>query len=67
MISLRGKQLVALYLLMQSNEEELDQTLQVLFHKIQQDLFTELSIEEMENLEDLYKNKIDVLEKRGYI
>jgi len=67
MISLRGKQLVALYLLMQRNEEELDQTLQVLFHKIQQDLFTELSIEEMENLEDLYKNKIDVLEKRGYI
>jgi hypothetical protein len=67
MISLNGKQAVALYLLLQKHEDELDPNLQLLFHRIQKDLFTTLSIEEMESLEDLYKNKIDVLEKRGYI
>lgn len=67
MISLSGKQVVALYLILQKHEEELDPNLQVLFNRIQGELFTSLSIEEMENLEELYKNKIDVLEKRGYI
>lgn len=67
MISLSGKQVVALYLMLQKHEEDLDPNLQVLFNRIQGELFTSLSIEEMETLEELYKNKIDVLEKRGYI
>ena len=62
-----GKQIIALYLLLQKHEDELDSTLKPLFHTLQKDLFEELSIEEIESLEDLYKNKIDVLEKRGYI
>ena len=67
MIFLKGKQIIALYLLLQKHEEELDGTLKPLFHTLQRNLFEELSIEEIESLEDLYKNKIDVLEKRGYI
>lgn len=67
MIQVEKKEIIALYLLMQRHEEELDSVLQNIYMKLQQNLFNSLSIEEIESLEELYKNKIDVLEKRGYI
>ncbi len=67
MISIENTQIVALYLLLKRHEEELDRNLQVLYHNIQRELFSVLSIEEMESLEELYKNDVEVLEKRGYI
>lgn len=67
MIQVEKKEIIALYLLMQRHEEELDATLQNIYMKLQQNLFNTLSIEEIESLEELYQNKIDVLKKRGYI
>ena len=67
MITIENSQIVALYLLLKRHEDELDRNLQVLYHNIQRELFSILSIEEMESLEELYKNDVEVLEKRGYI
>lgn len=67
MIQIGNSQIVALYLLLKRHEEELDRNLQVLYHNIQRELFSILSIEEMESLEELYKNDVEVLEKRGYV
>ncbi|MGC9311630.1 MAG: hypothetical protein ACP5IA_02975 [Sediminispirochaetaceae bacterium] len=67
MIQIENSQIVALYLLLKSHEEELDRNLQVLYHNMQRELFSILSIEEMESLEELYKNDVEVLEKRGYV
>jgi len=67
MIQIGNAQIVALYLLMKQHEEELDTGLQVLYNTLQKELFSVLSIEEMESLNELYKNDVEVLEKRGYI
>jgi len=67
MIQIENKQLIALYLLLKRHEEELDRNLQTLYVKMQKELFSVLSIEEMESLEKLYLDDVEVLEKRGYI
>lgn len=67
MIGLKSRQLVALYLFLKHREDELDDPLLQLYDELQRNLFSFLSIEEMESLEELYKNNIDVLEQRGYI
>lgn len=64
---IQNSQIVALYLLLKRHEDELDRNLQVLYHNMQKELFSILSIEEMESLEELYKNDVEVLEKRGYV
>ena len=67
MIELKSRQIVALYLFLKHREDELDETLLQLYNEIQRKLFSYLSIEEMESLEELYKNNVDVLQQRGYI
>lgn len=67
MIELKSRQTIALYLFLKQREEKLDEPLLQLYDELQRNLFSYLSIEEMESLEDLYKNNIDVLEQRGYI
>jgi len=67
MMRIQNSQIVALYLLLKRHEDELDRNLQVLYHNMQKELFSILSIEEMESLEELYKNDVEVLEKRGYV
>ena len=67
MIELKSRQIVALYLFLKHREDELDEPLLQLYNEIQRKLFSYLSIEEMESLEELYKNNIGVLEQRGYI
>jgi hypothetical protein len=67
MMHIENSQIVPLYLLLKRREEELDRNLQVLYHKLQRELFSILSIEEMESLEELYRDDVEVLEKRGYV
>ena len=67
MIELKSRQTIALYLFLKNREDELDQALLELYNEIQRNLFLYLSIEEIESLEELYKNNIDVLEEIGYI
>ncbi len=67
MIELKSRQTVALYLFLKQREDELDDPLLQLYNELQRKLFSYLSIEEMESLEELYKNNVDVLEQRGYI
>jgi hypothetical protein len=67
MIEIKSRQLIGLYLFLSRREDELDGPLQQLYNELQRDLFSYLSIEEMESLEELYKNNIDVLLQRGYI
>lgn len=67
MITMKSRQTVALYLFLKHREDELDEPLLQLYNELQQKLFSYLSIEEMESLEELYKNNVDVLEQRGYI
>lgn len=67
MIEIKSRQLIGLYLFLNQREAELDEPLQQLYNELQRDLFSYLSIEEMESLEELYKNNIDVLKERGYI
>ncbi|MFO7731628.1 MAG: hypothetical protein R6V86_12795 [Spirochaetia bacterium] len=67
MIEIKSRQLIGLYLFLNHREAELDEPLQQLYNELQRDLFSYLSIEEMESLEELYKNNIDVLKERGYI
>lgn len=67
MIEMKSRQMVALYLFLKQREDELDEPLLQLYNELQRNLFSYLSIEEMESLEELYKNNVDVLEQRGYI
>ncbi len=67
MIELKSRQLIALYLFLKNREDELDDSLTSLYNELQRNLFYYLSIEEIESLEDLYKNNVDVLDERGYI
>jgi len=67
MIEIKSRQLIGLYLFLHRREDELDEPLQQLYNELQRNLFLYLSIEEIESLEELYKNNIDVLQQRGYI
>ena len=67
MIEIKSRQVIGLYLFLSSREDELDEPLQQLYNELQRNLFSYLSIEEIESLEELYKNNIDVLQERGYI
>jgi len=67
MIEIKSRQLIGLYLFLHRREDELDEPLQQLYNELQRSLFLYLSIEEIESLEELYKNNIDVLQQRGYI
>lgn len=62
-MELGDRETVALYLFLQKREDELDDTLFTLFTKIQKRLYEELSIEEMESIEDLYQKKVDILNR----
>jgi len=51
MIEIKSRQLIGLYLFLHRREDELDEPLQQLYNELQRDLFSYLSIEEMESLE----------------
>lgn len=64
MIPLQGNELIAVYLLLKQKESS-DPNLLSLERRIDDHLFQHLSIAEMEQLEELYRNKIDVLSSKG--
>jgi hypothetical protein len=62
MIHIRGRELVGLYLMLKREDSYLDETLSSLLDRIEAYLYQNLSIDQMEELEDLYEKKIDVLQ-----
>ena len=59
-----GNDLIAIYILMQKYEESLDKIQTTIKYKIEKEIFSYLSIEEMETIGELYANKVDVPGKK---
>ncbi len=64
MMILQGNELVGIYLLLKENENSLDNIQLSVKTRIEKILFSSLSIEELESIEDLYKKNVDVLGKK---
>ncbi len=60
-MNLNNREIVGIYLLLEKNEEKVDKDMQKLKDRIERFLYEHISIEEMENLEEKYRHKIDVL------
>lgn len=56
---------MALHLLLKSREGELDDTLLSVLLKTEKLLYERLSVEELEGLSDLYRQKLDILAEKG--
>ena len=65
MIPLNGREIMGLHLLLKDREMELDETMQGLLFKTEKLLYERLSVEELENLSQLYGEKLDILKERG--
>ena len=63
MSTLSGRETMGLYLFLREREEELDDTLYSLYVRLQRLLYGQLSIEEMEQIEKLYKENVDVFQE----
>ncbi|MCK5673812.1 MAG: hypothetical protein KAH95_10580 [Spirochaetales bacterium] len=63
-MDINGSELIAIYLLLIKNEENIDNNQQSVRFKIEKEIFKYLSIEEMETIGDLYAKKVDVLGKK---
>lgn len=50
-VTIHGNQVISLFVLLRKNEERLDQSCRVLLRSIEQNLQQELSIEELEQIE----------------
>jgi hypothetical protein len=59
------REMVGLYIFLKRREEELDDTLFSLYTRLQRQLYGELSIEDMESIETLYREKVDIFNRRG--
>ncbi|TVR03799.1 MAG: hypothetical protein EA403_06220 [Spirochaetaceae bacterium] len=57
MIDLDGAEVVALYVLMRRHDLELDARMISLYERLERILHDRLSIEQMENIENLYENE----------
>ncbi|WP_319561592.1 hypothetical protein [Marispirochaeta sp.] len=64
-ITMNTQEIVGLFLFLRARESELDSVLSALHERLSGHLYERLSIDEMENLQDLYAQKIDVLEQKG--
>lgn len=60
MDELTGRETVGIYLFLKKREEELDATLTQLLIRIEKRLFDRLSIEQFEQLDELYRSGVDV-------
>lgn len=63
-MNIEGNELIGIYLLLINNEEKLDNNQQLIKYKIEKEIFSCLSIEEMESIGELYAKKVDVLGKK---
>ncbi len=64
-MDLSDREIVGIYIFLKRREEELDDTLFSFYTRLQRLLYEELSIEEMESIEELYREKVDILNRRG--
>ena len=64
MIELKGLQVAGLYLLLKNREPELDKHMSDLTEEVEAYLYDRLSIEEMEELEKLYRKDDKQLDKK---
>ena len=60
-----SREIVSLFLFLRARESELDPALSSFHERLSDYLYDRLSIDEMENLKELYAQKIDVLEQKG--
>lgn len=56
---LSGREAVGIYLYLKKHESELDNTLTQLMSRIEKALYAELSIDEFERLDELYRSNAD--------
>ena len=61
-IRMNGRELMALYLLLRREEDRLDEELLFLLGRIEEMLFSRLSIDEMERIDDLYRSGVNVFD-----
>jgi hypothetical protein len=60
-MKLTNREIVGIYLVLTKHEETIDSDMQKLKDRIERFLYEHISIAEMENLEQNYQQKIDVL------
>ncbi len=53
--------MVGVYLCLKKIEDRLDPLMEQLVDRIERILYSKISIQQLENLEELYNNKIDVI------
>ncbi len=63
-MNIDGNDLIAIYLLLQENDEKLDNLQQSIKYRAEKEIFRYLSIEQMESIGELYAKKVDVLGKK---
>lgn len=63
-MNIDGNELIGIYMMLIKNEGNLDSNQQLVSYKIEKEIFKHLSIEEMENIGELYAKKVDVLGKK---
>jgi hypothetical protein len=64
-LAMNSSEIIGLFLFLRARESELDSNLSSFHERLSEYLYDRLSIDEMENLKDLYAQKIDVLEQKG--
>ena len=64
-MTIEGNELISIYLLLIKNETILDKNQQNIKYKMEKEIFSKLSILEMESIGELYDKKVDVLVKKS--
>ena len=55
---LQGREVLGIYFMLKDRESELDETLLQLLDRLERELYQELTIDEFENIRNLYDKKI---------
>lgn len=63
-VRMSGREIMSLYLLLRGEEDQLDEALLSLLGRIEEMLFSRLSIDEMERIADLYQSGVDVFAEK---
>ena len=57
--------MIGLYLFLKAHEQDIDDRLRRLLHRLEGEIYQRLSIEEIEDLPNLYGKNIDVIREKG--
>ena len=64
-MELSGREVTALYILLSKYDNEQHPVIVSLFERLQRYMFEKCTIEELENIESIFKSGIDVTDKRS--